>query len=320
MKLAGFFGFLIYGLQAFCTVNIPLDPLVDPPALLSETGVLGEGLLDYQIIQPLWVDFAAKRRRMFLPIGTKIQFSATDSYKFPVGSIFVKHFQMEVSKNVFQNIETRILVRKTGEQPENWVGYTYHWEGSDARLVDGRSSPEVILNIDATAVGGARTQKFKIPSRRQCLQCHNESVGFVRSFVTRQLNTGAQLDELSHAGIFTEKLLPSDSYERYFSIDDSSADAEMRVKSYLDVNCAHCHNPGPKALCNFTGMDFRYDHFSTEALIESGHLEKGSKANSAIFQRMSSVQPGIRMPFIGTSLRDEPALTIVGGWIDSLHD
>ena len=53
----------------------------------------------------------------------------------------------------------------------------------------------------------------------------------------------------------------------------------------------------------------------------SGYInEKGSKENSAIFQRMSSVQQGIRMPFIGTSLRDEPALTVVGKWIDSLHD
>lgn len=320
MKLFGFFGILIFGLQAFCTVNIPLDPLVEPPALLSETGVLDEGPLDYRIIQPLWVDFAAKRRRIFLPPGTQIQFSATDNYKFPVGTVFVKHFQMEVSKDVFQNIETRILVRKTGEQPEKWVGYTYQWEGSEAHLVDGRGTPEIILNIDETAAGGARTQKFKIPSRRQCLQCHNESVGFVRSFITRQLNSGTQLDELNHAGLFSEKLLPADYYEKYFNIADTNADPEVRVKSYLDVNCAHCHNPGPAALCNFTGIDFRFDHFNIASLVESGHLEKGSKESSAIFQRMSSVKPGFRMPFFGSSLRDDTALSIVGGWIDSLHD
>ena len=312
--------FYFLSLQLLGAVNIPLDPAVEPPGLLSETGVLGEGPLDYFIVQPLWVDFAAKKRRLFLPPGTQIQFSATENYKFPVGTVLVKHFQMEVSHNVFQNIETRILVRKTGELPENWVGYTYKWEGDDARLVDGRSAPEVVLNIDATAAGGERIQKFKIPSRRQCLQCHNESVGFVRSFLTRQLNTGAQLDELNHAGIFSEPLLTSDHYEKFFNIEDQSAVLENRVKSYLDVNCSHCHNPGPTAMCNFTGMDFRFDHFSVESVVASGHLEKGSKENSALFQRMSSVQPGIRMPFVGTSLRDEAALFGVGAWIDGLHN
>ena len=316
-------GFLVFGMHAFA-INIPLDPATDPPLLLSETGVLDEGPLDYQIIQPLWVDFAAKRRRIFLPPGTQVVFSPTENYSFPVGTVFVKHFQMEISKNVFQNIETRVLVRKTGALAENWVGYTYQWDGNDARLVDGRSNPEVILNIDNTAAGGARTQKFKIPNRRQCLQCHNESVGFVRSFLTRQLNTGQQLESLNRMGIFTEPLLPADNYEKFFKIDEQSGkldvDLEKRVKAYLDVNCSHCHNPGPSALCNFTGMDFRFDHFSSEDLVASGHLEKGNKESSAIFQRMSSVQNGIRMPFIGTALRDEAALSTVGSWIESLHD
>ena len=303
----------------FAAIHIPLEPEIDPPEILSETGVLAENLVDYRINQALWVDFAAKKRRLFLPEGTQIQFSPTNSYQFPVGTVFVKHFEMEISKGIFRNVETRVLVRKNGE-PEKWVGYTYLWNGNDAKLVDGRSNPEVLLEIDNSAPGGARAQKFKVPSRRQCLQCHNESVGYVRSFNTRQLNREEQLDELNQKNIFNQQLEPSAHYEKFAAITDESIAQETRVRTYLDVNCSHCHNPGPAAMCNFTGLDFRYDYFSPEALVISGHLTKGHAADSAIFQRMSSVQQGIRMPFIGSALRDEAALSVVEGWINSLHE
>lgn len=322
MKLSIFSIFYIFtfGASCFAAVNIPLDPLVEPPLLLSETGVLGEGLIDYRIIQPLWVDYAAKSRRIFLPVGGKIEFSPTENYIFPVGTVFVKHFQMETAKDVFRNIETRILVRKRSEGPQKWVGYTYQWDGADAKLVDARSNPEVRLEIDETAMGGARLQLFKIPSRRQCLQCHNESLGFVRSFNTRQLNHENQLQELEQQHIFVQGPVLGQIYETFAAIEDMSAPLETRVRSYLDVNCSHCHNPGSAAMCNFTNMDFRFSHFSVDSLVATEHLVKGSKENSPIFQRMSSIQGGFRMPFIGSALRDETALSVVGSWIESLHD
>ena len=91
---------------------------------------------------------------------------------------------METSRQVYKNIETRVLVRKTGAATENWVGYTYQWDGADAKLVDSFASPSVNLTIDASAEGGARKQAFQIPSRNDCLICHNSSVGFVRESVT----------------------------------------------------------------------------------------------------------------------------------------
>jgi hypothetical protein len=213
-------------------------------------------------------------------------------------------------------------VRKEGQSEQNWVGYTYKWEGNDARLVDAKSSPEIALTIDASADGGARQQTFNIPNRRQCLQCHNSSVGFVRSFQTMQLNRMAggvdQFAVMNEIGLFGHDIGPSAGFDKFAAIEDETAPLDKRVKSYVDVNCSHCHNPDPAAMCSFTGMDFRFKFFSVDALVASGHVVKGSKENSEIFKRMSSLVPGYRMPYFGAALTDDHALDVVGRYIDGL--
>lgn len=312
-------------------INIPLQKDVEPPALLSNTGIFqgnivnlepNAELLAYDINQALWVDYAKKQRYLYLPPNEKIIFSKDQAWAFPVGTILVKHFRMETSFQIYQNIETRILVRKEGQETQNWVGYTYRWTGEDAVLVDGRASPEVLLTVDVTADGGARVQNFKIPNRRMCLQCHNSSVGFVRSVNTEQINreySGTnQLVNWNQHSIFDKDIGTIDNFIKFSDLKDLAASPEEKVKTYLDVNCSHCHNPDPAAMCSFTGLDFRYGHFNIEDLVSSGHLVKGSKADSMIYQRMSSEVVGIRMPFIGSKLKDTLALDTIGTWIDSL--
>jgi hypothetical protein len=319
--------------SAAAEIKIPLQEDAEPPALLSETGIFkgrvsdltpADSLVPYQIIQPLWVDFAVKQRWVYLPPGQKISFSAADPYGFPVGTVLIKHFRMETSRNVFINIETRLLIKKEGT--DNWVGYTYKWQDSDAKLIGITENASVILNIDNSAVGGARNQTFKIPTRAQCLQCHNSSVGFVRSFRTLQLNrlNGAksaeeknQLAEFNKLGLFDKDIGDVAKLRAYAGME-SEAPLELKVKSYVEVNCSHCHNPDPNALCNFTGLDFRFDYFNAADLVSSGHVIPGSKETSEIFKRMSSVTPFQRMPFIGSVMRDEKALKVLGAWIDGL--
>jgi hypothetical protein len=320
--------FLFLPFAAIAAPNIPLQEGIEPPLKLSETGLFNRlsplepspELRPYEINQALWVDHAQKQRFLYLPAGSKVGFSPTEAYGFPVGAIFVKHFRMETSKNVFRNIETRILIHK--DNAGKWEGYTYVWEGDDARLVEKTEKVVVSLEVDETAPGGARAQKFKIPTRVQCMQCHNASVGFVRSFLTPQLNRasgiGNQLEQLAHDGIFDLEIGAASQYEAYARIDDLAQSLDKRVKSYFAVNCSHCHNPAPEAMCNFTGLDFRFGMIKVEDLVASGHLKPGKKEESEIFRRMSSTMPGERMPYFGSDLRDETALGVIGEWIDGL--
>jgi uncharacterized repeat protein (TIGR03806 family) len=324
--------FLLLASQtALGDISIPLQAGVDPPKLLSETGLFRNPvaglepvaeLRPYQINQPLWVDYAQKQRWIHLPAGQKIGFSATGPWKFPVGTVLVKHFWLEVSQGRFRDLETRVLVRKEGEATENWAGYSYQWEGSDARLVPDLVSPKLEIAVDASAPGGARNQLYTIPSRRQCLQCHHASVGSVRSVRTHQLNRvvdGAnQLDAWNGLRLFGDDIGPAAAYDAFPELRDEKVPPEKRARSYLDVNCAHCHNPDPAAFCSFTGMDLRFEQLSAKALADLGYLVAGAKDQSELFLRMESEQPGYRMPFIGTALRDPLALDVVGRWIDGL--
>lgn len=317
---------------AHAEINIPLQKDIEPPHLLSMTGLFQgdvislqpvSELLAYDINQALWVDYAKKQRFLYLPQNKKILFSENNAWIFPVGTILVKHFKMETSFQVFKNIETRILVRKEGGDVQNWVGYTYKWIDNDATLVDAKESPVVDLNIDATADGGARVQNFKIPNRKMCMQCHNSSVGFVRSVRTEQINreyaNNNQLLKWNTLNLFDKDIGSIDKFIKFSTITDSNASLEERAKTYLDVNCSHCHNPDPAALCYYTGLDFRFDKINVDALVASEHLVKGSKEASMIYQRMSSEQIGERMPYIGSQLKDNIALSVVGAWIDSLR-
>ena len=185
------------------------------------------------------------------------------------------------------------------------------------------ASPKVALTVDATALGGPRFQEYAIPSRRQCLQCHNASVGFVRSVRTHQLNRlvglSNQLDEWNKLKIFDVEIEPATTYDAYAAIDDPSSALEKRVRAYFSVNCAHCHNPHPQAMCNFVPLDFRDQHFKPEELVVNGYITPGAKMNSDLYLRMESTQSSYRMPFFGSVLKDEAALTAVGQWINEIH-
>jgi uncharacterized repeat protein (TIGR03806 family) len=330
LYLAILFAIMVSKFAMADEIKIPLESGAEPPALLSATGLFAGkvsnlqpvvSLRPYETNQPLWVDFAQKQRWIHLPAGTKIVFSPKEAFGFPVGTILVKHFRMEVSRNIFQNLETRVLVKKLGEN--NWVGYTYQWENDDARLVVGNASPSITLQVDGSAIGGARTQVFKIPNRKQCLQCHHASVGYVRSVLTLQLNRrgaeGNQLEDWNRKGLFDRDIGEASQFEAYAPVENQMLPLEARVKSYLAVNCSHCHNPDPEATCSFTGLDFRYDFLKASDLVNSGHLVPGSKEKSELFKRMNSVTPFERMPFIGSVIRDEQALAAVGEWIEGLR-
>jgi hypothetical protein len=141
--------------------------------------------------------------------------------------------------------------------------------------------------------------------------------------------TDNQLRSLNRAGLFfpaiDESQIPS--IEQLSSITNFSASYVQRARSYLDANCAQCHQPGG------TGptFDARYDTPLTNQNIINVPAVKGNLGydnvdivapddvwRSSLFDRMNTTNASIKMPPLARNLIDTNAVQIVADWINSL--
>ncbi|MEZ4993501.1 MAG: NPCBM/NEW2 domain-containing protein [Saprospiraceae bacterium] len=170
--------------------------------------------------------------------------------------VFVKHFELPIDYNnpsVTKRLETRFFVIT---QNGGGYGITYKWrdDGSDADLIIAGETKDI-----AVANGPESTQTWIFPSRTECMTCHNANADFVLGVKTWQLNgtydypvegggtiTDNQLNTWQHLGMFANPFNPAEipSFLQSKYINDASASLEVRVRSYLDANCSHCHRPG----------------------------------------------------------------------------
>src|SRR3954447_26230069 len=91
--------------------------LEHPPVLLSQTHAFKnladltphEQFLPYDLNVPFWSDGATKQRWVFIPPGAHVQFSATNEWKFPAGTLFMKQFNLGVGEksSTSRRVETR---------------------------------------------------------------------------------------------------------------------------------------------------------------------------------------------------------------------
>ena len=322
----------------------------EPPATLSATGAFTSlaaltpvsGLLPYDVNAPLWTDGALKRRWIALPndgthnsASERIGFSATDPWDFPVGTVLVKHFELQADAtdlSVIRRVETRFIVHGT----DGYYGVTYRWrpDHSDADLLlDGQNEDIPITRANGSTV----LQAWSYPSRSNCMGCHNSSAGHVLGLSTWQLNgellypqTGQvdnQLRALNHLGVFSPALDEAQigNYLKSVSLDDPIASVESRVRSYLASNCAHCHRPG----VTNAFFDARFDVPLSQQGIVSGEvlysqgingaqiIRPQSIAQSIMHLRMDTLGPEI-MPPIGKNVIHSEAVALLEEWIDSL--
>lgn len=323
-----------------------------PPATLSATGIFSDtasltaapGVLPFTVNSPLWSDNAVKQRWIALPnngapydANETITFRSDNEWSYPAGTVLIKHFDLPVDDSkpaVRKRIETRVTVKTaTGE----WYGVCYKWraDGSDADLLTTSDTQDIAIS---TADGGTRVQSWYFPSRNDCNSCHTPASTQVLGLRTWQLNgnfsypgtttSGNQLQVWSDIGMFDQALTPTQisSFMKSASIRDTTAPLETLVRSYLDSNCAHCHRPGGAHV----NIDARFNTplaqqgivngAATNTLgISGAHIvTPGSLAQSLLYQRASSLDPGIQMPPLGKNVVDADAMAVVAQWINSL--
>src|SRR4029453_4460394 len=103
------------------------------PTLLSQTGLFTDlanltpasGLIEYDLNIPFWSDGALKRHWVGIPSNANVTFDATAPWTFPIGTVIVKHFEMELTEgdpSTSRRLETRLL----GRVSSGWQGLTFN--------------------------------------------------------------------------------------------------------------------------------------------------------------------------------------------------
>jgi uncharacterized repeat protein (TIGR03806 family) len=306
------------------------------PLKLSQAGIFSDlasltphpGIYPYEVNLPFWSDGAAKRRWFSLPrLEQKIRYSAEAPWAFPSGAVWVKHFDIQTNLAVpssLKRIETRVLVKNDA----GMYGVTYRWNdaGTEADLVseDGETNQISISNGTET-----RQQNWIYPSRQDCLTCHTPVAGWALGFNTAQLNrpfgtnTTNQIIDLANAGFFVNPPASLAGLKTLSALDDESVSRTYRVKSYLQANCANCHQPGGAAGATWDG---RITTALSDAHIIDARLQNnngnesnrvvalGDVSKSALVQRISTLGSD-RMPPLGSALLDTNAIALLSAWI-----
>lgn len=340
--------------------SIDLD---DAPALLSQTNAftdltdltVADGFVPYEMIQSFWSDGALKKRWIGIPNdGThntpeeQIQFSEDGDWDFPIGSIIIKHFDYPVDDadpSVTRKIETRFSIKGSDG---NFYFLTYKWlpDESDAVLVDMEVGETINIDI-ATTGGGQRQESWLYPSNSQCISCHSPALGGTLGLRTRNLNS--EYDYSAHdpngtlanqlvtlgqqgLGILSADIDDTDTpgYLTHIAIDDLNGTLDQKARSYLDNNCAYCHQP---ATGNRADFDLRLlNTLAQTGLVNAGYNQAvpdlpasqkifipGDAANSQLYHRIQSLEEGVKMPPLSKNVVDVEGVALIQEWIDTME-
>ncbi len=293
-------------------------------------------VLPYEPISQLFTDYAHKKRFVWMPKGTKATYNGDGNVlELPVGAAIIKNFYYEntLPSNATRIIETRIMIRKQN----GWIFAEYVWNDEQT---------EAFLNMDGgftsvswTEESGIKTvSNYRIPSEAQCLTCHKfdekaipigikpQSLNKDFAFSSGMKNQFAKWIEVG----YLENNLPS-TIETTVNYKDETQPLELRVRSYLDMNCAHCHRDNSH--CDYRPMRFAFNETTnrtnlgvcvdTQDMADfpsalSRIVTPGNPNRSMMFYRLDTDNESYMMPLIGRSVIHEEGKELIRQWIESL--
>ena len=322
------------------------------PRRLSDTGVFeslkplqpAAGVVEYSINSQHWADGSESRRWLAVPDSGAIKIDGKGNWQFPDGSVIAKTVTMPNvgSKRRRLILETQILHREQG----SWRPYTYAWnaEQTEARLVDAQGFDRPLQIHDEQVPGGLRKQTWRFSGRKECSLCHNPWVearttifgvqsASLLGVHARQLNRvhaypGGQADQittLAHIGLLDADPVALRTKDPAF-VDpyDDAADLTARARTYLHLNCAHCHQQHAGGAANIVlTHDVPLDKTVMLGVrptqgafgIADAHIvAPGDPTRSVLMYRVSKLGGG-RMPRVGSSEIDTRGLTLLRDWI-----
>jgi parallel beta-helix repeat protein len=332
-------GTSVMPLAAFPPLAVAQPEPTQPHELLSEYGfftgdlkaqIPAAGVTPYEVAVSLYSDAADKLRFIVLPPGGKITFDPTGQWQFPDGTTLIKtffYYTNPLDESAGRTlIETRLEMLISG----TWTLQTYLWNDAQTeatRFVAGKTvqPPNV-------------AHPYRVPSSAECHICHLSNNATVplgpRTWqmnvpIASGTSTVNQLDAWASSGFFTASV-PSSSTLAHLSDPFGSDSLDVRARSYLQANCAHCHSEGGTA--DATGLTLTFD---TTDLISLGYCRSpvsagpgsgdlyydivpGQPKQSILWFRMQASAPDAKMPQLPTTTNDALGVGLISEWITSL--
>ncbi len=293
------------------------------------------GVLPYDLISPLFSDYASKKRFIWMPDDVSASYIDDHSIMdFPTGTVLIKNFYYEnvLPDNTQKIIETRLQIKK----PSGWIFSNYIWNEAQTEAefnLNGGTLP-----VDFIIGNETKSVNYRIPPASQCATCHkaeNEDP-FPIGMKPNSLNmnylysdgSDNQLDKWIAMG-YLENNVP-DNIDTVVDWTDESQSLELRVRSYLDINCAHCHSDNRH--CDYRPVRFAFNESSDitnlgvcvdaddifdPALTQI--IKPGNAERSILMHRINTVDPSLRMPLLARTLKHNEGVALIEEWINTLN-
>ncbi len=294
-----------------------------------------KGVLPFDLNSHLFTDYALKKRFIWMPEGVKASYESDhDILNFPDGTILIKTFFYDntTPDNTTRLIETRLLIKKQNE----WIFATYEWneDQTDAVIITNGAEKNISwidLNNEEQNI------TYQIPTNSECLVCH-KNLEIAKPIGPKPQNLNKmypysegnknQLQKWVEIG-YLDSNYPADITS---TVDwtNENIDIELRVRSYLDINCAHCHFENGH--CSYRDLKFAFHEtinpYNMGICTPQGEvisdaytyiINPGNSNRSSLAARLNSVVPNEMMPMIGRTIVHREAVTLIENYINSLQ-
>jgi uncharacterized repeat protein (TIGR03806 family) len=291
------------------------------------------GVIPYEPISSLFSDYAHKKRFVWMPTGVSATYVEDgDVLNFPVGTILIKNFFYENVQPVGETviIETRLMLRTTN----GWQFANYVWndDQTDA-FYDMEGS---FKSIEWLEEGVLKNVNYRIPSASECFTCHKSAAVSIpigpkpQNLNKNLVYSGTEMNQLQKLIEFgyLENTIPQ-VINTVVEWNDESHPIDLRLRSYVDINCAHCHSD--ETHCFYRPMRFAFnesdDNVNLGVCVEPQEqfdgltyiTSPGDINRSMLHFRVSTTLAQRRMPLLGRTLVHEEAVEMIEEWINSLN-
>lgn len=293
------------------------------------------GVIPYDLNSPLFSDYAHKKRFIWMPNGSKASYDSDYTpLAFPVGAFLIKNFYYDnvLPTGNTQIIETRLMYfTETGWE---FAKYVWNAEQTEATFTTDGS----FVNLDWNEAGTTKNVNYRIPSRAECFTCHNKfgtpiPIGPKPQNLNKnymyQDGTENQLQKWVDVGYLNPNY--PGNIDSTVAWDDTSQSLNIRARSYLDINCAHCHSE--ESYCEYRPMRFAFNEnelssnmgicVEPDTYVGDDYpliMNPSNADASVVVFRMSSIEEQYRMPLLGRTLQHTEGITLITDWINSLTD